>query len=198
MILSMFFIFISLTLMQTNISYVVVGLFILGIVLLGVLLGGQKRSSYPLIPLHLFQNRWFTVDILTLFLAFMAIGTNNMILPFYLEDARAFSPGMAGMFMTVISAAMLVASPVSGALSDRIGCERPSMIGLGIFCAGHVLLILWGVETPIWCLAGNLFLVGAGNGMFQSPNNSLIMGSVEREDYGLENVENNLCQSVGG
>lgn len=197
MILSMFFIFTSLTLMQTNISYVVVGLFILGIVLLGVLLGGQKRSSHPLIPLHLFQNRWFTVDILTLFLAFMAIGTNNMILPFYLEDARAFSPGMAGVFMTVISAAMLVSSPVSGALSDRIGCERPSMIGLGIFCAGHVLLIFWGVETPIWFLAGNLFLVGAGNGMFQSPNNSLIMGSVEREDYGFAGSLSGLGRYMG-
>lgn len=137
------------------------------------------------------------MNVVALTLIFIAIGTNNIILPFYFQDARGFSPGLAGLLMTVISVAMMIVGPISGAWSDKIGCERPTLIGLILFCVAHIIVSRWQIATPLWMIVGTLLLNGIGNGLFQSPNNSLIMGSVERKEYGFAGSLSGLGRYMG-
>lgn len=197
MILSMFLIFSALILMQTRTNGWTIGMLAAGMAMLILFLTWQTRSRYPLIPMYLFKNKWFTLNIAALVLIFIAIGTNNMILPFYFQDARGFSPGLAGMLMTVISVAMMIVGPISGAWSDKIGCERPTLIGLILFCTAHIIVSMWKITTPLWLIVSTLLLNGIGNGLFQSPNNSLIMGSVERKEYGFAGSLSGLGRYMG-
>lgn len=194
---SMFLIFTALILMQTQTAGWTFAMLAAGIIILVIFLIWQTRSRYPLIPMYLFKNKWFTMNVVALTLIFIAIGTNNIILPFYFQDARGFSPGLAGLLMTVISVAMMIVGPISGAWSDKIGCERPTLIGLILFCVAHIIVSRWQIATPLWMIVGTLLLNGIGNGLFQSPNNSLIMGSVERKEYGFAGSLSGLGRYMG-
>jgi MFS family permease len=41
------------------------------------------------------------------------------------------------------------------------------------------------LDSPIWLIVVNLIVYGIGNGFFQSPNNSSVMGSVPKNRLGI-------------
>src|SRR5690606_32876528 len=80
---------------------------------------------------------------------------------------------------------MGLVSPVSGSLSDRIGIRRLTLIGLAIVLVALLVFRSFDADTtPAQFL---LFAIplGLGLGIFQSPNNSAIMGSVPPSYMGL-------------
>jgi len=95
------------------------------------------------------------------------------------------SPLSAGIFLIPISAAIALLGPVSGYLSDTYGPRFFSTAGLLVSSAGMVLLANIGRTITFWQLALPLSLVGAGIGLFQSPNRASVMSSVPAEQRGL-------------
>ena len=54
------------------------------------------------------------------------------------------------------------------------------------------------LTTPYWLIAALMFAAGIGNGLFNSPNSSLIMGSVAPDRRGVAAGIRSLLMSVGG
>jgi MFS family permease len=81
---------------------------------------------------------------------------------------------------------MAVAAPVSGRLSDRYGSRGLATAGLAILMLGLFMLSRVTTANQDYApIIGTLAVLGLGIGMFQSPNNSFIFGSVPREYYGV-------------
>jgi len=77
-------------------------------------------------------------------------------------------------------------APLSGRLSDRYGSRGLATAGLAALVAALVLLSqVTTADQGYGAIIGTLMLFGLGIGMFQSPNNSFIFGSVPREHYGV-------------
>lgn len=157
----------------------------LGLVLLAGFVLVERRSADPVFPLSILRNKTLLINMFTMFALFFVIGGQSMVLPFYFQDARGMTAGESGLFMTVIPIITGTVGPVAGALSDRIGCYWPTCVGLALACIGEVGVSLWGVESPIAQVIVTLVVYGMGSGMFNAPNNSLIMGSARREDLGV-------------
>ena len=79
---------------------------------------------------------------------------------------------------------VLIVAPFSGALSDRIGTKVLSALGAGI-CAIALLLMAQIGGTQEFDVAWRIALFGLGTGLFQSPNNSAVMGSTPKEYLGV-------------
>jgi MFS family permease len=102
--------------------------------------------------------------------------------------------------MTASPLAMLVTAPLSGYLSDRFGPRPFTIAGLSIAASGLFLLSRmdpgWTSADLYWRLA----LLGAGWGLFNSPNVSTIMSAVPRAvagiTGGLNAVVRNLANTV--
>jgi MFS family permease len=77
-----------------------------------------------------------------------------------------------------------VIAPFSGALADRIGTRWLAAGGLSIACFGLVLISQLNAHTPVWDIVWRLIVIGAGQAMFQSPNNSALMGAAPRNQQG--------------
>lgn len=201
MAFSIILLFGSVTMLQNGASIPVIAALIVGAVLFLVFVLVERRAKEPLVPMGIFRNKMFSINLFTMLTAFIAIGASNIILPFYLQDARKFEPGLAGLLMTVIPLVTAVIGPVSGALSDRIGCELPTMIGLFLSTSGLLLLAALTIGTPIFILVLFMAVLALGSALFQSPNNSLVMGSVGREELGfvgsLAGLVRNLGMSIG-
>jgi MFS family permease len=105
--------------------------------------------------------------------------------PFLLVRVLGAGPGRVGLVLTASPLAVLAVAPFAGALSDRIGSVRPAVAGSLLSAAACALLAAMPPEAGPLDVAARLALFGAGTGLFQSPNNSSVMGSAPREHLGV-------------
>lgn len=157
----------------------------------------ERRASDPLVPLELFADRMFAVNLLCLFITFVAIGAYELMTPFYLQDARGFSPSLSGLIFCVIPLVNAITGPLSGAASDRIGCELPTCAGLAVFSFGLFMVGRFDMDSELPQILLFLGLASLGTSLFQSPNNSLIMGSVPNELLGFAGSVSALARYLG-
>jgi MFS family permease len=103
--------------------------------------------------------------------------------------------------MVVTPAAVGIVAPISGSLSDRIGSRPVTVAGLTMLLIGYLAAGTLTATTPLVGYVLRLAPLGLGMGMFQSPNNSAIMGSVPRRALGIASgllaVTRTLGQTIG-
>lgn len=189
--------FLSVTMMQGNASPAAALALVAGVLML-VLFGlHERRVEHPLVNLAIFSDRHFAVNVVCLFISFVAIGVYELMTPFYLQDARGFDPGASGLIFCIIPLVNAVAGPISGAVSDRIGCNLLTVLGLGAFSVGLYLTGTLGMTATLPQILFYLGLASFGTSIFQSPNNSLIMGSVSTEMLGFAGSVSALARYLG-
>jgi EmrB/QacA subfamily drug resistance transporter len=153
----------------------------------------EKKVAQPMIDPALFKNATFTVNLTTGFISFVALGGTMLLLPFYLENILGFASMKVGLLMGIVPVMLGLTSPFSGSLSDRIGSRIITMTGLFVMLAGFMAAATLGQDTSLWGYAVRIFAVGAGIGIFISPNNSAIMGAAPRPQLGI--VSGMMAQS---
>ncbi|MSP13774.1 MAG: DHA2 family efflux MFS transporter permease subunit [Chloroflexi bacterium] len=172
-------------------------LFLAGIVLLVVFLGIERRTAQPMIDLELFRNSLFSINLFTGFLAFIAIAGTVLLLPFYLENVLGYGPRTVGILLAIVPIGLGVLAPISGLLSDRFGTRPISIMGLLVLLLGYYLMsTLTTTTSAVGYLLLNLPL-GLGMGIFQSPNNSAVMGAAPRERLGVASGMLALTRTLG-
>lgn len=127
----------------------------------------------------------------------MAIFCNNIILPFYLQDVMNYTPEHTGLIMMVYPLLLTVVAPLSGSLSDKIGSELLTFIGLILISLGLILMSTLNVNSTVIITIIFIGIMSIGMGLFQSPNNSLIMSTVPKEKLGIAGSVNALVRNLG-
>ena len=142
---------------------------------LAALVVAERRVEQPNLDLGLFRRRAFSAALATLVLSFVALFAVSFLMPFYLENLRGFPPERSGLLLTPLSLAIGLVAPLSGTLADRVGSRWLASVGLALACVGLFLLSQVNATTGALDMVWRLVLVGAGTGMFQSPNNRALM-----------------------
>jgi EmrB/QacA subfamily drug resistance transporter len=145
----------------------------------------EAHHPSPLLDLGLFRNRLFALGNLTGLLNGIARNGVLFLLVFYLQGARGYDPVMAGIMLAPLALGLLVLSPISGALADRIGSRLLATAGMLVTAVGLAGLVTLQVDTPYWQLALWQLIIGAGSGLFLSPNTSAVMGAVPSDKRGM-------------
>jgi EmrB/QacA subfamily drug resistance transporter len=171
--------------------------FILSILAFSVFIILEKRTEVPLLQLSLFKNRLFSLSIFCAFISFVAISSITIIQPFYLQYTLKYSPAFTGILMVVYPLVMSVVAPVSGSLSDKIGSEFLTFIGLLLNSTGLFLMATLNQFSNIYVMLIYIIIMSIGNGLFQSPNTSLIMSNAPRNLLGISGSVNALIRNLG-
>ena len=145
----------------------------------------EWRAKQPMIDLRLFRNSLFSVNLVTGFITFTATAGLVILMPFYLEDVLGYAPLQVGLFMAIVPIGMGLLAPPAGSLSDRFGTRPIVVIGLAAMVVGYYAMSTLTAETTVLGYVLRLLPIGVGMGVFQSPNNSAIMGSAPRERLGI-------------
>jgi EmrB/QacA subfamily drug resistance transporter len=157
-----------------------------GIGLLGAFVFVESKEASPMLDLSLFRNREFTGSAVAMLLNALARGAFTFILVFYLQGPPRFlSPFTAGLFLIPVSASLATFGPVSGWLSDRYGPRWFLISGLLVSATGFLWLSTIGPDESLLNLAPPLILVGAGMGLFASPNRAAMMTAVPPSRRGV-------------
>ncbi|AIQ25034.1 MFS transporter [Paenibacillus sp. FSL H7-0737] len=157
----------------------------------------ELRRKEPLLQLSLFKNPLFSLSILCGFLVFTANFCFNIIAPFYAQNMLNLSPFEAGFLLMLLPICMVVVAPISGALSDKIGSEFLTFAGLVVMVIAQFGLAELHEGSSVVLVGVWIAMLGIGSGLFQSPNNSLVMSKVPRTQLGSAGSVNSLVRNVG-
>ncbi|MCL6595955.1 MAG: MFS transporter [Firmicutes bacterium] len=157
-----------------------------GVALLALFAWVEGRVEQPLFHLRLFRIRAFLAGNVAGFLASVARGGLQFMIILWLQGvwlplhgvAYVNTPLQAGIDTLPQMAGFLVAGPLSGRLSDRYGARWFGFSGMLLTALGFWLLSRLPADFSYLPFALDLFLVGAGMGIFASPNSAAIMSSV--------------------
>ena len=139
----------------------------------------EKRISKPMFDLGLFKITRFNNGIIAIFLNALARGAFTLVMAFYLQGPSMHqSPLNAGIYLIPVSLALAIFAPISGILYDKYKLKIFTPLGLLLSAIGFFILSDIGLTTSIYELVFPLVLVGAGMGIFASPNRAIIMSSV--------------------
>ena len=143
----------------------------------------QQRET-PLIPVDLLRQPVFALSVATSVAAFTAYMLAYVALPFYFETGLHRDEVQTGLLMTGWPAALGLAAPLAGALSDRMPAAVLGAVGLCVLALGLVMLAIMPVDASAANILWRMALCGFGFGFFQAPNNRVILGSAPRERAG--------------
>lgn len=200
MVLSIIFFYITMNLAQQIgfINLPVVSALFATIFLLASLIHFEKNTTTPLIPLSLFSSRSFSVGLISGCINFVIVFFSNIIMPFYLENERGFSAYKAGIILMIFPLVQIVISPLSGILTDKMGPHKLLLSGAFILGLSQIIRAFWGLSVSMVSVALVLVLLGFGNGLFQSPNNTAVMTSINDNKYlGIGGSLYSLARELG-
>jgi EmrB/QacA subfamily drug resistance transporter len=145
----------------------------------------ERTSKQPMLNLALFANRVFSFASLSALLSFMALYALIFLTPFYLVYVLHYSILKVGLVMAASPIVTLIVAPLSGAASDRIGTRVFAVCGMCIAALGLFFFSGLQESATAFDVAWRLAVTGLGVGIFQSPNNSTIMGAVPPRQLGI-------------
>jgi MFS family permease len=154
-------------------------------------------SAQPMIDLRLFRVRLFTVNLITGFATFISIAGTLILMPFYLQGVLGYEPRQVGLLLAAVPVALGVTSPISGSLSDRLGSRPITDLGLVVLLVGYFALSTLATDTGAFGYFLRFLPIGVGMGLFQSPNNSAIMGTAPRGRLGVVSGMLALTRTLG-
>ncbi|NEU03915.1 MFS transporter [Clostridium senegalense] len=157
----------------------------------------ELKIENPMVDLSIFKNKTFSINIFCAFVAFIGISCINIIQPFYLQDVLKLSPAKTGFMMMAYPIVLTIVAPLSGYLSDKIGSKILTLIGLIITTLGLIGMSTLNENSTFIIIISILAVVALGSGLFQSPNNNLVMSSVEKSKLGIAGGINALIRNLG-
>jgi EmrB/QacA subfamily drug resistance transporter len=142
------------------------------------------RSPSPVIDLRLFTRRAFAVGSGLMVVATMSVVTLSFLMPFYLIIGKSLSPATAGLVLLAGAMVTIIMSPIAGRLSDLFGPRLLTPLGLGTVSAAFFALSAQSVDAPIPVIFALLAGSSVGSSLFNSPNQSAIMGAAPPDRIG--------------
>ncbi len=164
----------------------------------------ETHSSAPMFRLPLFRIKAFTFGTLSTFLSAIGRGGLMFMLIIWLQGIwlplHGYSfeetPLWAGILMLPLTAGFLLAGPLSGFLSDRLGARyfaTGGMIGAAIT---FILLLFLPINFDYRGFAVILLVNGLCMGAFAAPNRAAIMNSLPAADRGAGGGMNSTFQNA--
>ena len=157
----------------------------------------ETRVAYPMVDLSLFRDAQFSLNLFTSLITFIAIAGIVFLLPFYLELVMGLGLRDVGLMMAVVPIVMAFLQPYSGTLSDRWGTRPVSVLGLAVLIGGYLAMSGLAVDSSAVGFNLRMLPVAIGMALFQSPNNSAMMGAVPRHRLGVASGILSMVRTLG-
>ncbi|AFZ69832.1 arabinose efflux permease family protein [Caldisphaera lagunensis DSM 15908] len=172
---------------------------IFGLTVFGLFLAYEYKNSYKaILDVNLLKNNvMFTAGNLAALLNYTGYFYLSFFISFYMQIILIFSPLITSIALISLSLSMVILSPISGWLSDKIGSRLLATTGMLLIMVGLLLLIPLGLKATLFDVSLRMIIIGVGMGLFSSPNTSAVMGSVTKDKLGVASGSLNLMRFLG-
>jgi EmrB/QacA subfamily drug resistance transporter len=180
-------------------SVQIIGLALLTVAALAGFLVTETRAAEPILPLHVFKNRNFSVTMTLTFLVGLAMFGAMTFLPLYQQTVQGESPTISGLALTPMMIGVTITSIVAGQVTTRTGRYKIfPVLGGAIMVLGMFLLSHLGIGTTRVTLALYYVVFGLGMGFIMQMVSLIAQNSVEQRDMGVASSARMFFQQIGG
>jgi MFS family permease len=158
----------------------------------------ELRAKTPILSFSLFGNRLFSASMLSLFFITLTQSAISFLMPFYLQNILHFSASQMGWIMIANSVVIVMVAPIAGWLSDRMGSRLLCTVGSALIVIAQFFIASLGLDASIPRIIFPLVLTGLGWAIFNSPNQSAILGAVPRDKVGTASGMTTTAARTGG
>lgn len=162
------------------------------------LLWVERRAEDPILPLHLFRNRLFTISIIHGILAGWAVFGGLNYVPLYVQAVLGTSATQAGITLTPMSLSWTIASIFGSRLLLKMGYRTLSLAGMVVLVAGVFLMTTVGVDTSQALVMLYTGMMGIGMGLSIPAFLIAVQTVVPREELGVATSTLQFSRSIGG
>ena len=158
----------------------------------------EAKAQHPLLPLRLFRSVSVSSGtVLVLLLMFAMLGALFFV-TFYLENVFGLGPVAAGLRILPMTGMLIVGSPLSSIVSNKIGARIPIVAGM-VFAA----VALYGLSTVgpadgSWGTLWWFMLLGLGLSPVMVGATDIIVGNAPRELAGVASGLQSTSMQLGG
>ena len=170
-----------------------------GALLVAGFIAWELRARQPMLPMHLFRSRGFTMVNVASLLMFFGMFGSIFLLAQFLQVVQGYSPLEAGLRTLPWTGMPVLIAPVAGALSDRIGGRPLLATGLALQAIGLGWLAAVASPTvPYATLVPAFVVAGVGMSLFFAPVANVVLSSVRRDQEGIASGASNAIRELGG
>src|SRR6201996_4253973 len=170
-----------------------------GVVLIGLFVLAERHAAEPILPLHLFKTRVFSVTSVVGFIVGFGMFGAITYLPAFFQVVRGISPTISGVYLLPLMAGLLLVSITSGQVIARTGKYRFFPIaGTALMTIGLYLLSLMSPSSSTLTDALSMLVLGLGLGGVMQVLVIIVQNGVPHSELGVATSGATFFRSIGG
>lgn len=158
----------------------------------------EMKAGEPVLDPRLFGFPAFAAGVGIIALQNFAMYGLLFALPQFFAVFRGSPPDAVGYMLFVMMIGMVIAAPIGGQLTDRLGARLAAMLGVMPLLAGALMICrLTAFQSPDDALLA-LLLFGIGMGLSSAPAQSASMAAIPPEQAGMAAGVSSTMRYLGG
>lgn len=166
------------------------------IILLILFYNIEKRAKDPLIPFDIFSVQTNVVNLISLFISAILIGT-DVYLPVYIQNVLGFSATISGISVASMSISWILSSFILSKTLQKYGEKIAVLISASIIFISTLLMYTLNVKSSIGLVVIYAFIIGFGYGGSLTTLTIVIQESVDYTKRGAATGANALLKTIG-
>ena len=177
----------------------IIGLFAASVVSFFIFGRIEKKAREPILPLSLFKNSIFSISMLIVFLAGVAMFGVILYIPLFAQIVLGISATNSGTILTPLMLGLIFSSVITGQIFSRTGKYKLLVIlGLGIIPIALFLLSGMNPQTTQGGLILRSVFVGVGLGIIMPTFTVVVQNAFDHSKLGVVTASTQLFRQIGG
>src|SRR5262249_54672806 len=177
----------------------IIGLAALALVSTTAFLAVEARAAEPILPLHVFRNRNFSIAIAMSFLLGLALFGALTFLPLYQQTVQHLSATGSGLMLIPMRRGRAVAARAARPAATEPGrYQSLPIIGAGVMTVGMYLLTGLGLTTSLVTTGLFFAVIGLGMGFLMQITTLVAQNSVTPKDMGVASSARTFLRQIDG
>jgi MFS transporter, DHA2 family, multidrug resistance protein len=157
----------------------------------------ERNTPTPIVPTDLLAEPGFRVAVIASVACFTGQMLAYVALPFYLHHTMGMTPALTGLYMMPWPIATIIMAPIAGRLADRIKTAWLCASGGGLLALGLLIAGLFPPDAKGIAFLIGTVLAGTGFGLFQTPNNRILLLSAPKARSGAAGAMQGTARLLG-
>jgi EmrB/QacA subfamily drug resistance transporter len=179
-------------------SGMIIGLFATSAVFLIAFVAVEFKAEDPVIPMHLFKHRVFTVVNLVGFLMSLGMFGAMMFIPLFMQGVVGMTPTEASSVMTPMMLGSIAASILGSRLLFKVGLRMTMLLGLVLMMAGFAMCLTLGLDSTRLEASVDMVVMGLGMGIIMPSLGIAVQETFPAEVRGTVTSATAFFRSIGG
>lgn len=171
---------------------------IVAVVAIVYLVAWELTDKHPILDLHLFKHRNFTVGSLAISLGFFCLFGTTIVFPLWLQTNLGYTAQLAGLAMAPVGVFAMILSPIIGGNIHRLNLRIVASLAFMVFSSAMLMTARLTDQSSFWQFVEPRVWQGVGVTLFFLPLNQMLMSDIRPNELAAAAGLSNFLRTLAG